>query len=115
VAKNNLAMRLSEDPATASEALTLAQQLKQALPDSPEINDTVGWVHHKNGMHESAIRYLESASSKSKNAAFRYHLAIAYFGAGRRELGNRTLNAALAIDPNAPEAALARRAAESAR
>jgi tetratricopeptide (TPR) repeat protein len=113
-AKNNLANRLAENRATVDEALLLALELKRAHPEDPEIDDTLGWVHYKRGSLEEAVRAFTRADARKKSARFRFHLAMAHFAAGNRQLGEKALAAAIQIDPNAPEAAEARRLAESA-
>ncbi|MBK9170122.1 MAG: tetratricopeptide repeat protein [Bryobacterales bacterium] len=115
VAKNNLAMRLSENPKTLSEALMLARQAKQAHPDNPEFDDTLGSIYLKMEQFNQAAEHLKIAAAGSKSARTKYNLAMAYFGAGKSDLGHQTLAAARRIDPNLPEAEEARRMAESAR
>jgi tetratricopeptide (TPR) repeat protein len=114
-AKNNLVVRLSENPATRQEALLLAQELKQAVPNDPEIDDTAGWAFYQAGHYRTAINYLEDAVQKTKTARPRYHLAMAYFAAGQRTQGQKTLAAAKQQDPALPEAVLAQKIAESTR
>lgn len=115
IAKNNLAVRLSEIPNSRSEALMLAWEVKQALPKNPEFDDTLGLIYLRMNQHNEAIKHLEAAAARMKGARTRYYLAMAYFGAGQPDLGQKTLAAALAIDPNLPEAKQARQMAESAR
>ncbi len=106
-ALNNLVASLCENPSTAEEAVQLARQLKGAAPNSLVVDDTVGWAYYKQGQYALAVTHLEKAASV-KLAQPKYHLAMAYFRAGRRELGHKTLSAALQLDPNLPEANLAR-------
>ncbi len=111
VAKNNLAVRLSENPATIAEALLLAQQAQQTLPRNPEFDDTLGWIYYRMDRPVQAVAHLEAAAARLKKARVHYRLAMAYFGAGKADLGRKTLAAALAQDPHLPEAADARRMA----
>lgn len=111
-ALNNLIVRLCENPATTDEAVLLAQNLKQSAPDSLEVDDTVGWAYYKHGQHSLAVRHLERAAN-AKNAQATYHLAMAYFKAGQRNLGQKTLAAALQLNPGLPEAKLAQALAKS--
>jgi tetratricopeptide (TPR) repeat protein len=113
VAKNNLAVRLTEDFATLDEAFTLAQEAKRAFPDNPAVDDTIGWVYYKKGLHHLAIRHLERAAEKTRDARTRYHLAIAYFSAGDRRQGQNTLAVARELNPDLPEAKLAQQIADA--
>jgi tetratricopeptide (TPR) repeat protein len=113
--KNNLVVRLSENPATVQEAVVLAQELKKAAPDAPEINDTVGWAYYKAGQTRSAITCLESAVSRTQAARPRYHLAMAYFAEGEHSRGQKMLVMAKQADADLPEAAMAEKAAETTR
>jgi hypothetical protein len=61
-----------------------------------------------------AVRYLENAASHSSSARTKYHLAMAYFGVGKKAIGQKTLALAQAIDPYLPEADMAHRVAQSA-
>ena len=65
-ATNNLAWLLaSEEKGDLGEALRLAMQAKQALPDQPNIADTLGWVHYKRGSFSLAITQFKQALGKS--------------------------------------------------
>lgn len=114
VAKNNLIVRLCDNTSSLDEALMLALELKQALPQSAEVDDTVGWVYYKRREYVLAIEHLSRASSRSQDPRFKYRLAMAYYAAGNRSLGRKVLDAALALNPNLPEAQEARRVAEGA-
>jgi tetratricopeptide (TPR) repeat protein len=113
VAKNNLVVRLSQNPATADEAVIHALDLKRSAPDDAEVDDTVGWAYYQKGSYDRAIKYLSGAAARSKSARIRYHLAMAYFRGGDRGLGEKTLAAARSLNPNLPEAEQARRIAAS--
>jgi tetratricopeptide (TPR) repeat protein len=115
VAKNNLVVRLSENAATADEALIHALDLKRAAPDSAEVDDTVGWAYYQKGSYDRAVKHLASAAARSNSPRTKYHLAMAYFRSGNRSLGEKTLAAARGQDPNLPEAEQARRIADSLR
>jgi len=90
----------------------LAQKLIQAAPGNPAINDTVGWAYYKRGQYDFAVTHLEKAA-KSRDAQATYHLAMAYFSSGKRNLGQKALVAAVQLNPSLPEAKLARALAES--
>ncbi len=97
MALNNLAYMLSKDD--PDEALKYAQQAGDLAPDSPAVQDTLGWAYYRKGNYEGAIRYLKTAVEKDGTPQRRYHLGMAYLKAGNQDLGQRMLTAALAADP----------------
>ncbi len=111
-ALNNLAYLLAESN-QADDALKYAQQAKEISPNSPVVDDTLGWTYFRKGIYTSAVPYLESAVAKGDTARRRYHLAMAYMKAGDRKRGEQTLQAALKMDPNLPEAEVARQLSKS--
>jgi tetratricopeptide (TPR) repeat protein len=99
VAANNLAWMYAEGGTELTRALELARSAKTQLPDRPEISDTLGWVLYKKGDYELAIpAFLEAVGSAPKNAAYHYHLGLAYQGHGRRPQAIAALEASLALD-----------------
>jgi Flp pilus assembly protein TadD len=85
IAANNLAWLLMEDNQHLDAALQLAQAAKSRVPESADIADALGWLHFKKGLTAQAIDEL------------------GYF-----DLAQKTLQAALKLNPNAPDAAEAR-------
>ncbi len=77
-AANNLAWLLSNtEEADLGEALRLAMTAKKAYPRSPDISDTLGWVHYKRKSYSLAITQFEYAVSlKPETGVFLYHLAL---------------------------------------
>jgi tetratricopeptide (TPR) repeat protein len=111
-ARNDLAWLLAEDGTDLDTALALAQQAKKRNA-SPEVLDTLGWVHLKRGETDEAIETLEQAvAGRSDSASIRYHLGSALREAGQDERAKEMLEAALALGAF-PEADQAR--AELAR
>jgi len=77
-AANNLAWLLAnaEDP-DLGEALRLAMAAQKALPDNPDIADTLGWVHFKRKSYSLARSKFEQALSTNRNnSTILYHLAL---------------------------------------
>ncbi len=109
MALNALAYTLAEDK-KPDEALAYAQKARELAPDNPAIADTLGWIYYLQGRYEPALVQLGAATNKELTAVREYHLAMAYLKAGKPELGRQTLNAALKMNPNLPEAQLARQA-----
>ncbi len=73
-----------------------------------------GWACYRKGIYATAVRYLESAVKRDvggnaqATAVLRYHLAMAYLKLGDVPKGERTLQAALQVNPGLPEAKMAR-------
>lgn len=107
-ALNNAAYLLADYAHKPDEALKYAERAKELSPESPAIDDTLGWVLYKKGLYSAAVLHLEEASTKLKLAVPQYHLSMAYFKAGDHRRGSQVLQAALQRDPNLPEAAMAR-------
>ena len=78
---NNLAYIYSEEEGqNLDSALSYAQKAKQAAPKSPDIADTLGWVHYKKGNYDEALTNLKNAAEGSpNNPIIRYHLGLAYY------------------------------------
>jgi Flp pilus assembly protein TadD len=105
-AMNNLAYLLLEYGKEPAEALKYAQRAVELAPDKPLYADTLGWVLYQKGLYSLAVTYLERASS-APDAICKYHLAMAYAKTGDRR-GRTTLDAALKLNANLPEAKMAR-------
>jgi len=108
VAANNLAWIYADRGEQLDLALQLAQDAKQQIPDSAEVNDTLGWVYYKKDLRELAVKTLENSVGKDpKNVMFQYHLGLAYARAGQSTKARRALEEALRLKPDfdgAPEA-----------
>lgn len=107
-ASNNLAYLLAEYANQPDEALKYAEKAVELVPQRPAYCDTLGWILYRKGLYGPAIKYLEQASHDSGNVVWKYHLAMAYAKAGQTSRGRTTLEAALKLDANLPEANTAR-------
>lgn len=111
VAANNLAYLYANDGEKLDEALSLAQTAKNARPDDPDVNDTLGWVYYKRGLATLAIDPFEqSIKADPTNAVYHYHLGLAYAQMGESAKARRALEEALRVDPEFDGAADARKA-----
>jgi tetratricopeptide (TPR) repeat protein len=83
-AANNLAWLIaSEENGDLGEALRLAMQAKQALPDQANITDTLGWVHYKRQSFPLAItQFRQALETRPEDPVIRYHLALALHANG---------------------------------
>ena len=96
MALNNLAYLLSKDD--PDEALKYAQQAGDLAPDSPAVQDTLGWAYYCKGNYEGAIRYTEDRVEKDGPPGGNTILAWP-LKAGKQDLGQRMMKAALETDP----------------
>jgi cellulose synthase operon protein C len=112
--KNNLAYLYLEHGGDATAALSLAQEAKRALPDSPVVADTLGWTHYKLGSYGLAITQLSLSTQKlPDNPEYQYHLGMSYLGAGRFEPAAQSLQRALKSKSNFADAGSARAALDA--
>jgi tetratricopeptide (TPR) repeat protein len=109
LALNGLAYLLAESR-QPDEALKYAQKAKELAPDSPAVDDTLGWTYFQKGLYTLAVAHLEGAAAREGTARRKYHLAMAYMKAGDPQRGRQTFDAAFKMDPNLPEAQAARQA-----
>ncbi len=101
IASNNLAANYSEHGGNIDVALNLAQTAKELAPDNPYISDTLGWIYYKKNAYRTAIDMLkQSAKQLDKSAIVRYHLGMAYYKNGDREMAKKELATALSLGAN---------------
>jgi len=93
--RNDLAWLLAESGGNLDTALSLAEDA-QRLEPSPDILDTLGWVHIKRGEGAAAAAALEKAlEQEPESASIRYHLGTALAMAGDSERAREMLESAL--------------------
>jgi tetratricopeptide (TPR) repeat protein len=108
---NNLAYLLLETNANLDLALRLAQTARRALPESPEVADTLGLALYRKGVYQAAITMFAEAiklgakNKEAENATYHYHLGQAYEKDAKPALARQHFEQALKIDPNYTEAA----------
>jgi predicted Zn-dependent protease len=103
-----------EDGDNLDIALQHAQTAKAAMPNRPEVNDTLGWIYYKKNMTPQAIAALrDSVGRDSRNPVFYYHLGMAYAQSGDAVKARTALQQALSLRPDFPGADEARAALES--
>ena len=111
VAANNLAFLYSESGEKLEEAVRLARNATELLPDSPEVLDTLGWAYYRSGLIEVAVAPLVRSIEKDpKNGESRYHLGLVYAKVGDPVRSRESLLQALALASDAPWVPEARRA-----
>ncbi len=98
-AANNLAWRLAEEGSDLGEALRLAMQAKQALPEQPHVADTLGWVHYKRKSYSLAIsQFKQALDNRPGDPVIQYHLALALYANNEKQEAIESLEKALAND-----------------
>jgi tetratricopeptide (TPR) repeat protein len=111
-ARNDLAYLLAEDGKELDEALALATEAKKRSP-TPEVLDTLGFVHLRRNETKQAVDVLEqAAAADATSPSIRYRLGTALEKSGDKDRARASFEAALALG-DFPEAAAAR--AELAR
>jgi Flp pilus assembly protein TadD len=116
VAANNLAWIHAESGANLDVALQLAQTAKASLPDSPQVDDTLGWIYYKKDLVSQALPPLRAAIGKdAQNPDYHYHLGMALVKSGDVIGGRQSIEKALQLNPNFSAAADARNALATLR
>lgn len=106
IALNNLAYIKAEEGVDLDQALTMAQRARQALPNSADVADTLGWVYIKKNLSEDAVRLFSDLTKKEPaNPVFRYHLGMALMQKGDRAAAKKELQTALQSNPSQDDAA----------
>jgi tetratricopeptide (TPR) repeat protein len=111
---NNFAYLLAEYGKQPGEALKYAERAVELAPERPAYCDTLGWILYGKGLYTPAVQYLERANSHDHgDVVWKYHLAMAYAKRGDITRGRTTLEAALKVNPNVPEAKIAQQVIEA--
>lgn len=109
VASNNLAWMQASSGGNLDQALQYAQAAQQVLPDQPEVNDTLGYVYLKKNIPTLAVAPMLKAVEKDpNNATYHYRLGHAYLLSGNKVKAKESLERALKLRADFPEAGEAR-------
>jgi putative PEP-CTERM system TPR-repeat lipoprotein len=102
LAMNNLGGLLqASNPGRASELLTKAVQL---VPNSPDINDSLGWLKVQQKDVANGLSYLRRAHDlRSSDPAISYHLVVALDANGKRNDARALLKSLLASGKAFPD------------
>jgi len=107
-ALNNAAYLLADHANQPDEALKYAQRAVELRPGKVSYEDTLGWVLYHKGLYTVAVPHLEQAAAQKGSVVPKYHLAMAYAKSGDRTRSRTALEAALKLNPNVPEAQMAK-------
>jgi putative PEP-CTERM system TPR-repeat lipoprotein len=114
VAANNLAWMMADANENLDVALQLAKTAKSVIPNSPDVDDTLGWVYYKKGLYTLAISAFRDALTKTPaNPSFHYRLGLAYLKNSDPKRASESFTQALKLDPKFPQAADARKALDT--
>jgi tetratricopeptide (TPR) repeat protein len=109
VAANNLAWMYADAGENLDDALQLAQAATNAVPDVPELMDTLGWVYYKKQLPQLAIPLFSRCVEKApRSATYHYHLGVAYRLAGDTARARTSFERALAESPDSQTASAAK-------
>jgi tetratricopeptide (TPR) repeat protein len=96
---NELAWNYAEHGGNLDEALSLAHKAREQAVDRTQITDTLGWIYYKKKVYAQAVSLLkESAAAMANNPVARYHLGMAYYKNGNKDLARAELQQALKLD-----------------
>jgi cellulose synthase operon protein C len=96
IANNNLAWILIAENQKPDLALRYAEAAREASPNDPRVADTLGVIYTNKGAYDAAIQQLRDCVGRApQNPEYKYHLATAYYKAGRFSNAKPELEAAL--------------------
>ncbi len=99
VAMNNLADLLASRKSKYDDALFWAQKALATSPNSPVVEDTIGWIYYREGKYDAALPYLEKSAKAMDRPVAHYHLAGALAKSGDAARGRKEFETALKEDP----------------
>ena len=104
MAMNNLAFLMADSGKNLEEALKMAQQAKQKMPNQPVVDDTIGWIYLKKGMPQSALQVFGTLTRQQPaNPTYHYHYGLSLLKHGEKQKGEIELQIALASHPSKGE------------
>ncbi|MGY6588218.1 MAG: tetratricopeptide repeat protein [Wenzhouxiangella sp.] len=100
MALNALGYTLTDRTNRHQEAYRLIRRALELEPDSPAIQDSMGWVYFRLGQPERALPYLEQALMGENNPEIAAHLGEVLLALGREEEAVAVFRAALQSFPD---------------
>lgn len=109
-ALNNLAFIYAEQLNQLDKASELAGKARILLPADPSIADTAGWILYKQGDYQQAVALLqESATKLPDNPEIQFHLGMACYMMGQKEMARAAFEQATKAPKDFPGKAEAQR------
>jgi len=110
VASNNLAWMYAVGVGNLDQALQLAQAAIQVLPQQAEVNDTLAFIYLKKNIPTLAVPPMLKAVEKDpNNPTYHYRLGQAYLLSGSKDKAKASLETAIKLKADFPEAGDARK------
>lgn len=100
VAMNALGYTLTEHELELREAYSLIRDALDMSPDSPAVQDSMGWILHRMGQQREALKWLTRAYAEEKDAEIAAHLGETLWALGQRSQARAIWDEALANDPD---------------
>ncbi|MDC0535888.1 tetratricopeptide repeat protein, partial [Francisellaceae bacterium] len=82
------------------EAYELISKALKLSPDSPAIQDSMGWVLYKLGENKQALKYLEQAYQTVPEGEIGAHYAVVLYSLGDKDKFQEVVNKIKALQPN---------------
>ena len=106
MAANNLAFLYADEGGNLDLALQLAQTAKQHLPNSAEVDDTLGWVYYKKGCLVLRCRHSSEPHKPPRNGQTTITISAWHMRRmDQKAQAKAAFHAALKINPALPGAA----------
>ena len=99
-AYNALGYTLAEKTNRLVEARELIEKAYKLSPEDPFIMDSLGWVHHRLGQTQEALKHLQNAYSARPDPEIAAHLGEVLWKSGQRDEATKIWRAALTENPN---------------
>ena len=100
VAMNALGYTLADHSRDLREARSLISKSLDMTPDSPAIQDSLGWVLFKQTQYKDAMKWLTRAYADEKDAEIAAHLGETLWAMGQHTQARAIWDEALAAEPN---------------
>jgi tetratricopeptide (TPR) repeat protein len=100
VAMNALGYTLADHSRDLREARSLISKSLDMTPDSPAIQDSLGWVLFKQAQYKDAMKWLTRAYADEKDAEIAAHLGETLWAMGQHTQARAIWDEALAAEPN---------------
>jgi tetratricopeptide (TPR) repeat protein len=104
-AQSDLARAMVHAGGNLDTAMSLVQSARRAMPDSPSVVDTVGWIYFQRGEYALAVTSLQQALSLEEkhqmpdDPDIHYHLGMSYEKANQPGLARQQFEHVLHSDP----------------